>query len=257
MTGAWNNTPTMGFDSICVINEESFATLKAMRETEIAGGIVSAGGFGANGEQIDVTEGLKQFMVSGDFRLGPNRFWQIAAFAIDENLTVDDLSTPLTDEFDIHTRTMKPMPKLAELQNILPYRYARNYVQDRWDADNQLYTNQDSIDRWRVSQIAEAFEFHFITEATLADFMIQKHARRRGDAPTYISLEGSLCLMSAEYDVGRYVPITHWRGVQVPSGYVDRPLWILASTFNPATRRVRLDCMDVAYLVPSGAGGFN
>jgi hypothetical protein len=257
MTGAWANTPTMGFDSICVINEESFAELKAMRESEITGGLVTAGGIGANGEQIDVTEGLRQFMVSGDFRLGPNRFWQIAAFAIDENLSQDDLSDPLTDEFDIHVRTMKPMPRLAELQNLLPYKYKRNYVEDRWDVDNQLYTNQDSIDRWRVSQLADATEFHFITDATLAQFMIQKQARRRGDAPTYITLEGSVCLMNAAYDVGRYFPITHWRGIQVPSGYRDRPLWITASTFNPASRRVRLDCMDVSYLVPSGVGGFN
>lgn len=244
MTGAWGAMPTMGTDGICVIDEASFAELKAKRQTELAGGLITAGGIGANGELIDVTEGLHQFMVSGDFRLGPNRFWQIAAYAQNESFTEDNLSPSLTDEFDVHLRAFKPTPRLAELQNILPFRYNRNFVQDRWDADNQLYTNQASIDRWRVTQISDALEFHFITDPVTADFMIQKHARRRGDVPVYVVIEGSICLMQENYDIGKMFPLKHWRGL-AQDGWTDRVMWIQASTFNPETRRVRLDCLDL------------
>lgn len=253
MTGGWNVMPVMGTDGVCIINEQSFLDLKEMRQAELPGGLITAGGIGANGELIDVTEGLKRFMVSGDFRLGPNRFWQIAAYAINENLTEDDLSPKLTDEFDIHTRTMKVYPKLAELQNVLPYKYNRNHVADRWDADNQLFTNQDSIDQWRVVQTASPLEFHFVVDPTTAGFVIGKHARRRGNVPQYVVLEGSICLMHEDYDVGKYFPMKHWRGLR-SGGWRDQALWILSSTFNPETRRVRLECLNRG--VAPGACGF-
>jgi len=253
MTGGWNAMPVMGSDGVCVINEQSFNDLKTLRQSEIAGGLVAAGGVGANGELIDVTEALKRFMVSGDFRLGPNRFWQIAAYAINENLTEADLSPKLTDEFDVHTRTMKVFPKLAELQNILPYKYNRNHVADRWDADNQLFTNQDSIDRWRVAQLSSPIELHFVTDPTTASFVIGKHARRRGDVPIYVVLEGSVCLMQEDYDVGKYFPLKHWRGLR-RGGWRDQAMWILSSSFNPETRRVRLECLNRG--VAPGACGF-
>lgn len=244
LSGNWSEMPVMGTDGICIIDESSFLGLKALRQTEIAGGLITAGGIGVNGELVDVTEALKRFMVSGDFRLGPNRFWQIAAYALNENLTEDDLSPTLSDEFDAHFRTFKPQPKLAELQNILPYKYNRNHVSDRWDADNQLYTNQDSIDRWRVAQTASAVELHFINDATTAQYMIQKIGRRRGEVPVYVVVEGSICLMHEDYDVGKYFPLKHWRGLGL-NGWRSEAMWIQSSTFNPETRRVRLECLDL------------
>lgn len=244
LTGNWGPMPTMGNEGICVIDEASFKALKSQRQAELPGGLITAGGFGANGELIDVTEGLKRFMMSGDFRFGPNRFWQISAYALNENLTVDDLSPTLSDEYDAHLRTFKPYPRLAELQNVLPFKYNRNHVLDRWDADNQLYTNQDSINRWRVTQTSEPLEFHFITDPTTADFMIQKFARRLGDVPVYVVIEGSICLMHEDYDIGKVFPLKHWRGLK-NNGWNGEAMWIQSSTFNPETRRVRLECLDM------------
>lgn len=254
MTGGWNAMPVMGSDGVCLINEQSFRDLKTMRQAEFAGGLITAGGIGANGELIDVTEALKRFMVSGDFRLGPNRFWQIAAFAINENLTEDDLSPKLTDEFDIHTRTMKVYPKLAELQNVLPYKYNRNHVQDRWDADNQVLTNQTSIDQWRVTQISSPIELHFVVDPSTAGFVMGKHSRRRANVPQYVVIEGGQCLLNSNYDVGKYFPLQHWRGL-AENGWSDQRMWVISSTFNPETRRVRLECLNRgAAPTPEGCG---
>src|SRR5690606_8223084 len=69
------------------------------------------------------------------------------------------------------------------------------------------------------------------------------------DVRNYVTLEGSMCLLDAEFDIGRYFKIKHWRGIE-DGGWTDRPLWILSSTFNPETRRVRLVCMDVRFIDP-------
>jgi hypothetical protein len=256
LSGLWSQTPQMGFSSICVINEESFSDLKSKRQQQLTGGLIGAGALGANGEQIDVSDALRRLQVSGAFRFMTNRFWQVAVVEdVNEELAEVQLSPTLSDDFDIHVRTFKPMPRLSELQNVFTYSYDRDHVENGWNVEGQQYINQDSIDRWRITRTSEDIEYHYLTDPLLVQFVLMKQARRRGDAPNYITLEGDKCLMSANYDVGRYFPARHWRGMSV-SGWSGRPLWIQASTFNPATRRVRLDCMDVAYLVPSGAGGF-
>jgi hypothetical protein len=255
LSGLWNQTPRMGFNSICVINEESFDNLKTVRQTELTGGLIAAGALGANGEQIDVSDALRRLQLSGDMRFYTNRFWQIAITAHNETLTESELSPELSDDFDIHLRTFRPMPRLSELQNIFAYNYDANHVDGGWHVENQQHINQDSVSRWRMARDGDALDFHYLTDPLVVQYVLMRIVRRKGDAPNYISLEGDKCLMSADYDVGRYFPARHWRGLSV-SGWTGRPLWIQDVIYNRATGRVRLDCMDVAYLVPSGAGGF-
>lgn len=253
-SGAWSLGATLGEDSICVVDRPAFESLKALRAEEFAGGIVGAGIVGANGRQVTVSEEMKRWQVCGDFRTGPNRFWQVTGQAINEALSVGD-TTPLLDEFDIHVKSFKPRPRLAELANVLPYRYARNFVSDEWVVDNQTYTNDASISAWSERrELQGGLEFYYLDDALTVQYVLGLHARRRADVPTYVDLEGALCLLEAPFDVGRYVKLTHWRGVQL-SGYRGRPLWILSSTLLPAVKRVRLECLDVSSLVPSGVSG--
>jgi hypothetical protein len=248
LSGPWNSTPTQGTDGICAIDTRSILELKEQRQQEFSGGLLGAGVVGANGEQSTVTEELKRWAVCGDFRLGPNRHWQITAVGLDENLESGDIATVLTDEFDVHVRSFKPAPRLGELYNVIPYMYKRNHVGNGWFVDNQLYTNDDSISRWNVRQESSAVEFHYLRDASTTLFVLGKRARRQQNVPYYITLEGSLCLTGSDYDVGKYIKLDHWRGIG-PTGWVGRPLWIMSNTLNPDNRRVALQCMDVNDLI--------
>jgi hypothetical protein len=249
-SGLWGAVPRQGYEDLPVVDDESFVRVRTMRENEITGGYVAAGITGANGELIDVSTWLKRRCVSGDFRLGPNRFWQISCHAINEFLSPLFITEELTDEFDIHRRTFKPQPRLSELQNVFAYRYNRNYVLNNWDIDGQVVRDETSIEHWNLVKQGEDLEFHYVTDAGVAEQVLSKHMHRRVNAPMYVPLEGGLCLLSEEYDVGRYFKLKHWRGVQV-GGWVDRVMWVVANTFMPSTKRVRLECLDVTSLLGS------
>lgn len=252
LTGQWANTPRFGDDEICAIDDTTFEALREQRTTEYGAALQGAGIVGANGELVSISEDLKRWGTCMEARIGPNRFWQITTAALNENLTASGLAS-LTDEHDIHTRTFRPMPRQSELFNVIPYRYARNYVTNAWGVDGQRYTNDDSISRYGFAQESAAVEFHYLRDPGSVAFILGKRSRRQADIPTYVTLEGSLCLVGASYDIGQYVRVDHWRG-PLMSGWRNRPLWILSNTVNPSTRRVRLECLDVTRLVPSGVG---
>ena len=256
--GPWFDMPTMGEAGVCAINSESVTAIKEQRIEEFAilgveGGLQGAGVMGAFGRQVTVTEEIKRWCTCGDFRVGVNRHWQIGVYALQGAGAVVAGEIPeLTDELDIHQRTMKIQPRLGELFNVFPYRYRRNYLLDGWDADNLTRINEASIANWRVRQEREALELHYVRDPDIAEIVVSMYEFRSANyVPTYVSLEGSVCLLNSEYDVGKYVRMPHWRGIGI-SGWANRPLWILASTFNPETRRVRLDCMDVQFIAADG-----
>lgn len=252
-SGLWGTAPTQGYDDLPIVNTTSFDEVKAMREAELAGGIVGAGITGAHGEFVNVSDELKRWMVSGDFRLGPNRDWQIVCRALDTSLSPLFISNILTDKYDIQNRTFKPTPRLSELQNIFKYRSSRDYVNEGWLVDDQDYVNQDSIDNWRIRKQGEDLNFNYIEDALVVGHILGKHTSRRADAPMYATFEGGLCQVSDEYDIGKYFNLTHWRGVGV-GGWEDRAMWIISSALNPDTKRVRLECLDVTELISSNNG---
>jgi len=250
MTGTWATTPRFGDDQICTIDDVAFDALQERRAVEFGAPLTGAGIVGANGALVTVSEELKRWGTCMEARIGPNRFWQITTAAIDENLTASGLAS-ITDEHDIHRRSFKPMPRQSELFNVIPYRYAPNYVTGGWVVDGQQYTNEDSVNRHGFRQESASIEFHYLRDPASVAFVLGKRSRRQADIPTYVTLEGSLCLTGADYDVGSYIRLDHWRGIQV-SGWRNRPLWVLSNTVNTTTRRVRLECLDVTRLVPSG-----
>lgn len=247
-TGLWGPVPTQGFEDTPVVDSTSFETVRDMRLQELSGGYIAAGITGADGELIDVSTWLKRRQMSGDFRLGPNRLWQISCHAINESLSPLFVSNDLTDEFDIHNRSFRPMPRLSELQNVFQYRYDRNYVLGGWNINDQSYRDELSISNWNLTKQGEDLEFYYIADSSVAGAVLQKHVNRRINAPMYVTLEGSMCLLSEDYDIGEYFKLRHWRGVG-DGGWTDRVMWIISNTFIPETKRVRLECLDVTSLL--------
>jgi hypothetical protein len=249
-SGLWGLPPTQGLAGLPIINTDSFDEVRDMRLAELSGGVIGAGVTGALGELVDVSTELKRWMVSGEFRLGPNRHWQIVCRAINASLTPAFITTLLTDEFDIHNRTFKPLPRLSELQNIWKYRNTRNYITSGWLVDDQNFQNEESITNWQLRKQGEDLEFAYIEDSTVVGHIFGKRQVRGANAPMYITLEGSICLLDDEFDIGRYFKLKHWRGV-ADGGWTDRCFWILGNTFSPTTKRVTLECLDVTDLIRS------
>lgn len=248
--GGWLSPLLQGFRETPIVDPESFEALKVMRAAELTGGLVGAGVVGAYGDVVDVSAELKRWCVSGDFRLGPNRDWQIVAKAIDENLNPLFITNMLTDENDIHNRTFKPQPRLAELQNVFLYRFQRDYMHASpgWLVDGQNFINQESLDSWKVRKQGEDLAFYYLDDPACVDLIFRRHVSRRANAPVYVALEAGLCQLSADYDLGAYFRLKHWRGIQ-NGGWEDRIMWVLSNTFSPKTKRARLECLDVTDLL--------
>ena len=252
-SGPWLPMPTLGPDGVCAISSEGFADLKAFRDEELFAqtGVAEfsgAGIVGAFGRAITVSEELKRWCTCGDMRIGINRHWQITLNALRGAGAVAGV-TVQTDEYDIHDRSLKIEPKIAELANVFPYKYRRNYATDGWEVDNQTFINEDSIARWQTRQEREPLELHYLRNDTIARHAVGFYNFRSSDVRSYVTFEGSLCLLDPEFEVGSYIRLQHWRGVG-PSGWAERPLWILSSTLIADTRRVRLTCLEVDFLVP-------
>lgn len=261
LTGDWTTPRYFGHTDTYLVDRVSYDVIRALRLAELEGsdidlpGWIGVGILGAFGEQISVSEELRRQQMGSDFRYGPNQYWQVSQHAINRNLTYDE-TAPLLDQFDIHIRTFRPYPRQIEMFNDIPYRYRRNYAVDgKWLNDNLRVTGEQSISDWQIKRTMNVLEFHYVDHSLLINKVFEYIARRKFTVPWYIELEGSLCLLDPDYDVGKYVRLTHWRGLKL-NGWVDRPLWVLSNTLNPATRRVKLELLDLQPLLDTMAEEF-
>jgi len=251
-SGLYGDVPRQGVGLLPIVDEDSFDDVKAMFELELDGGLVGAGITGAGGELVDVSVELKRWMMSGHFRLGPNRNWQVSAYALNERLTSSGVSAKLTDQFDLHRRTFKPTPRLTELQNAFRYWYQRDYVQHGgWLVDDQEETTASSITNWGLTRYGDDLSFHYLEDPAVVRYVLDKYKRFRANVPMYAEFEGDLCLMGAAYDIGTYHKLDHFRGPRL-SGWANRVMWVLGHTFLPRSRRVRLNVLDVTPLISGG-----
>jgi hypothetical protein len=250
-SGLWGPVPRQSYSDFTVVNEDSFADLKAMRNSEIEDGVIGAGITGAGGQPVDVSEEIKRWCVCGDFRLGPNMDWRLTVCAINESLSASGVTAVVTDEFDIQLRTFVPQLRLQELHNAWDYRYQRDYVDiGRWRVDNQEFIDQDSIDDWDMKRNGD-LSFSYLDDPAVASFILGKHRRRRRNAPGYVQFEGDLNMMDVGFDLGETFRLKHYRGL-APSGWREadnQTFWILSHTYIPTKCRVQIEAMDITDLI--------
>lgn len=251
-TGNWINDLTMGPASICAIDGNTLDAVKAQREEEFGGPIDGAGIVGAFGERVSITEELARWQTCGDFRLGTNRHWQLRGMAIDRSRDLG--SAPrIRDTTDVHARSFKVESRLSEMFNRFTYRYGRSFaVDNQWDIDNLIYVNETSVERWQSIHDLD-LSFHYLADPYAVTFVLGEIVRRTEDVPNYITVEGPLCWMGADYDIGEYALLDHWRGLG-PNGYRTASMLILENSFLPSVRRVRLTLQDVTSLLPTPSG---
>lgn len=246
-TGDWSPPPMFPGTSICQVNCPSFTTLTNLRRAELPpDGYVGAVLVGANGERVSANEWLTRWMTSGEFRIGPNRSWQIVARAINENLDTTTLEDVL-DVSEIHAPTGDPQPRRAELVNEVRYRYGPdlNPSGDNWVGEATL-PDATSIAGYRETAPAE-IDLWCVRQSAVAAHVAQRFLNRSKTIPVYVEPEGDLCL--ERFDLGDAFLYTHYRGLGA-TGYVSRPVWVVGHTFVPTVRRIRLECLDLGPIVP-------
>ena len=214
---------------------------------------------GHMGELADVSEHMTRWQSSGDFRVGTNRFWQQGVWGLNRFVEPPD-TTPILDTYEVHVRTFKPTPRISELVNWIHYQYRKDWiVPDRWHIDfngSDVENGRDvaqavndlAIEQWGGEKREGNVSFYFQVFADRMEATLNNIARRWTQTPMYVELEGSLCLMNKEFDVGQYVTLDHWRGIG-PAGWVGRPFWVLSNTLLHESRRVRLELLDLHSLL--------
>lgn len=244
--GTWVATPPTLPTGVNIVERDSFTALKTMRAGQVSGGYVGHLVLGANG-QVTLPDLLAQFMRSAACRIGVNRWWQIAAWAIDEGQSRAAVANEITDLIDVQRNTVTLSQTLDTVHNVFPYRFGEPVDSSGAWAGEGEHNDDTAIANFRQRRRSEDLELPWVRSAAVATHVIGQHARERVTVPTVIEIESNvadLCWTGPAWDLGAYVTLTHYRGLG-SSGYAARVFWIVGHTVAPMRRSVRLALLDV------------
>lgn len=251
LTGDWQSPPMFTDSAVCQVHRPSFWALAEQRASELSGGYVGAWIVGAGGEQASVQEWIGRICRSGQFRIGPNRFWQLKAWAIDQQ--ADPASwTRLEDVSEIEGASGDPVHHTAELANVLTYRYGPplDGGGGEWQGEATL-RDEGSIASYGQEFAGETLELYCLRAPGVAAAATQQALVYSRLTP--VTIEPETDLRGLGFDIGDGLRYTHARGLGA-DGFVDRAVVVIGHTLIPATRRVRLECLDVGDMLAQGSG---
>lgn len=241
-SGVWPMPPVFPGTSVCQVNRPSFRALKALRQSQLAGGYPGGGVIGAGGERVTTIQLLKQIQQSAAYQLGMNRFWQIAASALDpdDNPATYDV---LDDEQDIHRETLVPRLALGDLANELPYEFAP--TTDGTYGGTGTARDVASIGTHGPRR-GELLSMPFAQSPGVAAHAVGQTLLQTAVLAWYVDFEGEMRL--GQYDLGAGFGLIHYRGVGT-TGPVARPFRVVRVVMLPGARRYRLTGRDVGEIL--------
>jgi hypothetical protein len=245
-TGDWSSPPTFPNSGVCLVNCPSFTALTTQRRAELDGGYIAAWMCGASGERVTAQEWIGRIGRSGAFRIGPNRFWQLMAWAVNPLVDTSTAAT-LVDVHDVQDETGDPIIDYERLWNVIPYSYGPPLDEGTDWVGSKTVTDDFSIADYRRKYTADALELYCLRSPTVAAHSAAQHLMFSRLAPVYIEPEGDLRL--SRFDHGSIFKYSHFRGFGA-SGYVERVFAVVGVTFIPMARRVRLQAVDITPFLP-------
>jgi hypothetical protein len=242
-SGDWPMPPVIPGTSICQVNRPSFRALKALRQAQLAGGYSGGGVIGAGGTRITTTQILKQLQQSAAYQLGPNRFWQIAASALDPD---DNPATypVLDDEQNVHRGTLKPRPAIGELENEVLYEFAPTSSGEY--GGSSKVRDAASITRHGLRR-GNTRQMPFAQSPGVAAHAMGQILLQTAVLAWYVDFEDTFSALGG-YDLGGGFGLIHYRGVGT-TGPTARPFRIVRVVCLPSQRRYRLTGRDVAEIL--------
>jgi hypothetical protein len=247
LTGDWTCPPVFPGTSICQINRPSFRAVGTQRKAEIAGGYVGAWVVGVEGERVSAQQWIQRICQSGQFRIGPNRFWQIKAWAIDANLVTTTLPH-VHEPISVDKESGDPVPHPDHLANVLPYTFGPPL-----DAGTDWLGTATLKDAASIAAYGQEYPGDTLSLYCLRSQALAAHAA--GQALLYSRLiphtiepVGDLKLTAL--DLGDAFLYDHYRGLG-SDGYSERPFVVIGWTFLSAQRQIQLECLDLGDMLSS------
>ena len=223
---------------VCAVNRPSFLALHVRR------GWAGHVGIGLDGAAQTLGDVLGGLMRSGACWFGLSRAWQVEAHAVNPAQSRAAVTTTISDVVDVLADTFGVSIEWDAMGTTVPYRYGApadggsewrgsGTVEDAATiaAWGQRRTASESALPHLRSSVAVAAS----TAALLADVVAP---------PTVIEVEGDLSWLAPTFGLGRYVKLTHYRGLGA-LGYSDRVVYVIGVTVRPGSRTVRLRLLDV------------
>ena len=241
LTGDWSTPPMFPGTSICLVNCPSFTALTNQRKAELSGGYVGAWIAGASGERMTAQEWIGRLGRSGACRIGPNRFWQLMAWAVNPALVTSGLPT-VVDIHDVDGPSGDPAANLQQLWNVIPYTYGPPLDSDPAWLGEATVRDAASVTAYRKESTADLLDLYCLRSGVVAAHAAGQHLLFSKVAPVYVEPEGDLRLSA--YDHGSAFKYSHFRGLGA-SGYVDRVFVVVGMAMVPMSRRIRLEAVDV------------
>ncbi len=245
LTGEWSSPPmfpeeSYGVPNVCMVNRPSFCALTTLRRGQLPpDGYVGARVIGGQEPRLTVREWIGRMCRSGQYRVGPNRFWQVQAQPLVPTL---DLST-LPRIRQVEAGTGAPIKRTSHLVNVLNYTYAPPLA-SAGEAKTGQRKDATSIGHYR-REVPLDYDFPCLRDPSVVEHAAGEFLRFARLIPTYVEPQGDLGL--EVYDLGDGFLYSHPRG-DGPTGYVDRPFVVIGRWFvsgaNGERRSVRLEAMD-------------
>jgi hypothetical protein len=245
LTGEWSSPPmfpeeSYGVPDVCMVNRPSFCALTTLRRGQLPpDGYVGARVIGGQEPRLTVREWIGRMCRSGQYRVGPNRFWQVQAQPLVPTL---DLST-LPRIRQVEAGTGAPIKRTSHLVNVLNYTYAPPLA-SAGEAKTGQRKDATSIGNYR-REVPLDYDFPCLRDPSVVEHAAGEFLRFARLIPTYVEPQGDLGLEA--YDLADGFLYNHPRG-DGPMGYVDRPFVVVGRWFVPGAngerRSVRLEAMD-------------
>jgi len=257
-TGNWATTiPELGGYS--AIDTASFEATKAAGEAMFSGGILGAALIGHDLRQVAAFDVVAQFCRSGAMEVGTNRVGQVMLTRLDRSVN-GDAAAARTDLAHIIRNSFRLIPARDELVDIVPYRYARNYLpalaelapdmgarlpQDPYRGAwiSGLLTVDDGTDGTRR---AEVQDYEMLRDLATAAWVARQCCDLRSVAR--LVAEWRERLGGTDHELGSLAALTNYKGTGT-AGWSGRLTQVRRHELQVDLRTVRVTARDVQDLL--------
>ncbi len=227
LTGSWGSVPTFG-DGTAKVKTSTFTTVNNIHKARLGRSTGYSGRMYIGPDQKPARERNKEFMVSGDMRLGVNHHGQLVCHTINDTASLVGLTT-YTDTADIVANSFKIDPNVDDIFNIYTYDYGVEPATGRKSGVAQTIRHTTSITNHGQRE-AQALTFMATAEAATANDVAARTLRGSINAPT--DVQHGLNLTGLERAIGGLYRVTSYLGIGA-LGWTSRALMITRITANP------------------------
>lgn len=227
LTGSWGSVPAFG-DSTPKVRTSSFTAVNNIHKARLGRSTGYSGRMYIGPDQKPAREWNKEWMISGDMRLGVNHHGQLILVTVNDTASLVGLTT-YTDTDHIIQDSFEIDPQVDEIFNIYTYDGGVEPATGRKSLLAKTVRHTASITNHGERE-AQALTFMATAEAKTADDVAARTLRGSINAPT--DVEHDLDLRGITHAIGGHYRVTHYQGIGT-TGWTNRVLMTTRITAYP------------------------